>query len=393
MYLFENFLHDIFDIKSIIMALITVGLIAIMMVMTYFLAQRIARLSRTATIILDLIEAVIVIASVIILRQTFWVLNNGNVLSWGYAIAQLMILLFSLYSMQNFAVALVNLIMPLFFYGQALYIGASLQYWWVSAIALVILISVILYISHHQALALDSEWRFLLLQLLYGFAWCMVIWSVRPFHLIYTVNVLVVFIIYMWIIRFFVTRVNRVISHFARLDQEANYDELTGVRNRANFDTTTVGVFGVYRQHPTTPITMAMFDIDHFKQFNDKYGHLTGDAVLKHVAHHFNEELAQQTNNGEIFRYGGEEFVIIFKDTAPTEAQRIVTSIRDTLQQHPVKINGQQLVVTVSIGISALQPDDADFDSWFKRVDHYLYLAKEAGRDRITVEGEAQEFQ
>ncbi len=393
MDLFENFLHDIFNIKSVIMALITVGLIAIMIVMTYFLAQRVARLSRTTTIILELIEAVIVAASVLILRQTFWVLNGGNVLSWGYAIAQLMILLFSLYAMHNFAVTLVNLFIPLFFYSQALYLGASPQRWWVFALALAILFSVILYISHQQALALDSEWRFLLLQLLYAFAWCMVIWSVRPFHLFYTVNVLVVFIIYMWLIRFFVTRVNRVINHFARLDQAANYDELTGVRNRANFDTTTVGVFGVYRQHPTTPITMAMFDIDHFKQFNDDYGHLTGDAVLKHVAHHFNEELTRQTNNGELFRYGGEEFVIIFKDTSPTDAQHIVTSIRDTLQQHPVKINNTQLVVTVSIGISALQADDVDFNSWFKRVDHYLYLAKEAGRDRITVEGDTREFQ
>jgi len=392
MYLFENFFQDIFNIKSVIMALITVGLIAIMMAMTYLLSQRASQQSRSTTIILELVEGLIVIASVIILRQTFWVLNGGNVLSWGYAIAQLMILLYSLYAMHNFAVTLVNLAMPLFFYGQALYLGASLQHWWVFAIATATLFGIILYISHHQALALDSEWRFLLLQLLYGLAWCMIIWSVRPFLLFYTVNVLVVFIIYMWIIRFFVTRVNRVISHFERLDQEANYDELTGVRNRANFDSTTIGVFGVYRQHPTTTITMAMFDIDHFKHFNDQYGHLTGDAVLKHVAQHFNAELTRQTNNGELFRYGGEEFVIIFKDTSPTDAQHIVTSIRDTLQQHPVKINGKQLVVTVSIGISALQADDTDFDNWFKRVDHYLYLAKEAGRNRITVEGETREF-
>jgi len=392
MYLLENFLSDVFNIKSIIMALITVGLIAIMMVMTYMLAQRSTKLPKTYRVLVDLVEAGVVIGGVALLRQTFWVLNSGNILSWGYAIAQLMILLFSLYAMQNIAVTLVNLAMPIFFYGQALYLGASWHLWWLFALMLIVLVGVISYISHHQALVLKSEWRYLVLQLLYGLAWCLIIWSVRPFKLVYIINVLVIFIIYMWIIRFFVTRVNHVVNHFASLDQAANYDELTGVRNRANFDTTTVGVFGVYQRHPAMPITMAMFDIDHFKHFNDAYGHLAGDAVLKHVAQHFNQELVRQTSHGELFRYGGEEFVIIFENTEPLEAQRIVTAIRDTLQHEPVNLNGQKLNVTVSIGISALQPTDLNFDSWFKRVDHYLYLAKEAGRDRITVEGDTQKL-
>jgi len=392
MYLLENFLSDVFNIKSIIMALITVGLIAIMMVMTYMLAQRSTKLPKTYRVLVDLVEAGVVIGGVALLRQTFWVLNSGNILSWGYAIAQLMILLFSLYAMQNIAVTLVNLAMPIFFYGQALYLGASWHWWWLFALMLIVLVGVISYISHHQALVLKSEWRYLVLQLLYGLAWCLIIWSVRPFKLVYIINVLVIFIIYMWIIRFFVTRVNHVVNHFASLDQAANYDELTGVRNRANFDTTTVGVFGVYQRHPAMPITMAMFDIDHFKHFNDAYGHLAGDAVLKHVAQHFNQELVRQTSHGELFRYGGEEFVIIFENTEPLEAQRIVTAIRDTLQHEPVNLNGQKLNVTVSIGISALQPTDLNFDSWFKRVDHYLYLAKEAGRDRITVEGDTQKL-
>lgn len=385
MNLFENFFQDIFNIKSVIMALITVGLITLMMMMTYVLAQRSVRLFRPYTIIVDLLEAVIVVGGVVVLRQTFLVLNGGSVLSWGYAIAQLMVLLFSLYAMQTLAVTLVNLAMPLVFYGASLRLGASPQWWWLFAIMTVILFGVIIYISRHQTLALDSEWRFLLLQLLYGLTWCLIIWSVRPYHLFYMVNVLVIFILYMWIIRFFVKRINQVIKHLSRLSQAANYDELTGVRNRANFDTTTVGVFGVYRHHPTKPITMAMFDIDHFKNFNDEYGHLAGDIVLKHVAQHFNQELVRQTPYGELFRYGGEEFVIIFEDTSPADAERAIMAIQESLKQHPVHLDNQKLTVTVSVGISALQPTDLNFDSWFKRVDHYLYLSKQGGRNRITV--------
>ena len=374
------------------MALITIGLIAIMMVMTYLVSQRTVRRSRAYTVSLHLVEAGVVIGGVGLLRQTFWVLNGGSVANWGYVIAQLMILLFSLYAMRTLAVTLVNLIMPFVFYGQSLHLGASPRLWWLFVLMVLVLCGVVGYIRQNQKLALDSQWRYLVLQFLYGLAWCVIIWSVQPYQWFYTVNVLVIFILYMWIIRVFVTRVNQIIAHFARLKQEANYDELTGVRNRANFDTTTVGVFGVYQRHPGKPITMAMFDIDHFKLFNDKYGHLTGDAVLKHVAQHFNQELTRQTDNGELFRYGGEEFVIIFEDESPSAAEAMVTAIRNTLEGHPVHINGQKLTVTVSVGISALQPADMDFDSWFKRVDHYLYLSKEGGRDRITVEGQTRKF-
>jgi len=392
MSILENFFQDLFNIKSVIMALITIGLIAIMLVMTYLVSQRTIRRSQAYTVGVHLIEAAIVIGGVVLLRQTFWTLNGGSVADWGYVIAQLIILLFSLYAMQTLAVTVVNLLMPLVFYGQSLYLGASPRLWWLFALMLLLLGGVVGYISRHQALALESEWRYLLLQFLYGLAWCVIIWSVLPYHWFYAINVLVIFILYMWIIRVFVTRINLMIAHFARLSQAANYDELTGVRNRANFDTTTVGVFGVYQRHPAKPITMAMFDIDHFKHFNDDYGHLTGDAVLKHVAQHFNQALTRQTDTGELFRYGGEEFVIIFEDESPSAAETIVTAIRNTLEEHPVHVNGQKLTVTVSVGISALEPADLDFDSWFKRVDHYLYLSKEGGRDRITVEGQTRKF-
>jgi len=101
-------------------------------------------------------------------------------------------------------------------------------------------------------------------------------------------------------------------------------------------------------------------------------------------------EIVLVTPHGELFRYGGEEFVIIFEDTSPADAQIAVTAIRETLKQHPVHLDNQKLTVTVSIGISALQPTDINFDSWFKRVDHYLYLSKQSGRNRMTVEGQTR---
>jgi len=70
-----------------------------------------------------------------------------------------------------------------------------------------------------------------------------------------------------------------------------------------------------------------------------------------------------------------------------TEAAAIVTSIRSDLQQRTLDFDGQALHVTVSFGISQLQPEDQTFSDWFARVDHYLYQSKQAGRNRVTVEG------
>lgn len=387
LYLLTNFLNDFFNIKAAIIALITVGLITVMTAMTYYLERRALKRSRHFGTLVHLLEAVAVVGSVILLRQTFWVLNSGDIVSWGYAIAQLTVLLFSLYLMRNLAVEVVNVIMPIAFYAQGMYMGHGGQYVAVFISMTLLLTGAIIYISRHRTDVMDTEWKYLLLQLVYGGTWSFIIWSVHPFNLIYTINVLVVFVFYMWIIRFFVKRLTNLIDHLDSLDQAINYDELTGVRNRANFDSTTVGVFGVYQKHPSIPITMVMFDIDHFKTFNDQYGHLTGDAVLKHVAQHFKQELFKQTARGQLFRYGGEEFVIIFRGVSATDAQRIVTGIRDTLQQNPVEANGQALAVNVSFGISELRLADDDFDAWFKRVDHYLYQSKKAGRNRCTVEG------
>ncbi|MFC6201462.1 GGDEF domain-containing protein [Lactiplantibacillus nangangensis] len=341
---------------------------------------------------LHLFEGALVVGSIALLRAEFIARDPGNVVSWGYIIAQLTILLLNLYTMHNLAITVINLVTPWAFYGEAMvatkdwsYVALFIGMW-------VVLAATIIYINHHRENVLMSEWRYILLQATYGLAWCFMIWSAYHYNLLYIINVLVLFVVYMLVIRFFVTRIDRVIEHFVLLNQEVNYDELTGVLNRAKFDATTLGVVGIHRQNPEVPITMAMFDIDHFKLFNDRYGHLAGDHVLKYVAQHFYQALNQPNKQRQLFRYGGEEFVVIFRGESAAEVQPVLTLVRNSLQQNPLHYSGKSLTVTVSIGISALAPTDVDFDTWFKRVDHYLYLSKEAGRDRITVEGTTQPF-
>ncbi|MFC6200453.1 GGDEF domain-containing protein [Lactiplantibacillus nangangensis] len=379
---------DFFNINTVIIALITIGLITLMTILTYFLEQRALRLrQRRFTILAHGYEAASLVVSMILLRSICVTIDPENMLSWSYATAQLTVLLFGLYTMRNLAVEIINILMPIFFYGQGMYLGKGAHFVATFIIMTVLLSGTIIYFSRHRSSVMGSQWRYLALQLVYGGTWWFIIWSVHRFNLAYTINVLIIFIVYMWIIRFFVTRISALITKFTQLDQRVNYDELTGVRNRANFDTIKNEVFDAYKKRPNAAVTMAMFDIDHFKKFNDTYGHMTGDAVLKHVATHFETALFKQTTHGQLFRYGGEEFVVIFRGIPAEQARTTITAIRDDLQKETVDFNGQKLRVTVSFGISQLQPSDVTFDDWFNRVDHYLYLSKEAGRNRITVEG------
>ncbi|WP_407910790.1 GGDEF domain-containing protein [Lactiplantibacillus brownii] len=375
-----------------VLTLLTISLIVIMTATTYLLEYRATRMPSRYHRWIHLIEGGLVIGSVALLRAEFVARDPGNLVSWGYIIAQLTILLLSLYTMHNLAITVINLIVPWAFYAETMMSTHSVPQLALFVVMWLGLAATIRYINHHRQAVIASEWRYIVLQTLYGLTWCLMIWSVYRYQFFYIVNVLVLFVVYMLVIRFFVTRINRLVAHFMLLNQEVNYDELTGVLNRAKFDATTLGVVGLHRQNPAVPMTMAMFDIDHFKKFNDDYGHLAGDHVLKYVAQHFNQSLNVANKKRQLFRYGGEEFVIIFRGESATEVQPVVTVIRNTLQKAPLNYGGKSLTVTVSIGVSMLQKSDTNFEDWFKRVDHYLYLSKEAGRDRITVEGVTQPF-
>jgi len=388
----NNFFSDVLNLDSVVLTLMTISLIIITTSITYLLEYQAKKMDARYLKWIHLLEGALVVGSIALLRAEFIARDPGNVVSWGYIIAQLTILLLNLYTMHNLAITIINLITPWAFYGEATMATKDLSYLALFIGMWVVLAGTVIYINRHRQTVLMSEWRYILLQSMYGLSWCLMIWSAYHYNLLYIINVLALFVVYMLVIRFFVTRIDRVIEHFILLNQEVNYDELTGVLNRANFDSTTLGVVGIHRQNPDVPITMAMFDIDHFKRFNDQYGHLAGDHVLKYVAQHFYQALNQPNKKRQLFRYGGEEFVVIFRGEGADEVQPALTLIRNSLQQKPLHYSGKTLTVTVSIGISALEPTDVDFDTWFKRVDHYLYLSKEAGRDRITVEGTTQPF-
>lgn len=385
----ENYLNT----NSAIITLVTIGLITIITIIAYSLERRISKNSPLLNrISVHLLEGVTIGLSMIMLEKIFFILNQGTINNgWLYANAQLTILLYCMYLMRNKITLLINLVMPLLYYQAMIFKRFDNKTLPLFIISYLVLIVIILYIYNQTERLQNSEWKYLGMQTLFGLAWWVLLWTDHSFPAYEIFNMLLVFIVYMSIIRFCAKKLQDTMLNYNDLQIKVNYDELTGVRNRANLDKTSKEIYDTYSKEDV-PLTISMFDIDHFKKFNDDYGHSTGDEVLKHVAHTMEREMFLTDTKGQLFRFGGEEFIIIFRGKNPAECIPIISDLRNTLVNTPLILNGQRLDITISFGVSKLTAKDTDFEDLFNRVDQFLYQSKNAGRNRITVEGITYNF-
>lgn len=155
-------------------------------------------------------------------------------------------------------------------------------------------------------------------------------------------------------------------------------DPLTGLGNRRHFRSVLErSIESVARSGES--VLLLMMDIDHFKSINDTHGHLAGDQVLRGFAHGLQGNLRQ---SDIICRWGGEEFILLLKDTPPEQARLLAEKILQQTEQNRFDHNGTQLSITTSIGLAELHPDDA-LDQLIARADRALYRAKQTGRNRL----------
>jgi diguanylate cyclase len=165
---------------------------------------------------------------------------------------------------------------------------------------------------------------------------------------------------------------------------ESLTDPLTGLGNRKYFDRSIE--MAVQTALATgEPLSLLMFDIDHFKSFNDSYGHLTGDQVLRLVGMSLKQTIKGQDITA---RYGGEEFAVVLPNTALRQALTVADHIRRAVMAKELKKKSTGEIlgrVTISVGVSMLKPGD-DTDSLIERADACLYAAKRAGRNRVICE-------
>lgn len=168
------------------------------------------------------------------------------------------------------------------------------------------------------------------------------------------------------------------------LSEQAIRDRLTGLYNRRHLDEQLPIEFERARRKGQ-PVCLAMVDIDHFKHFNDDFGHEAGDEVLRAIGRYLRESLRKVDL---VFRYGGEEFTLILSEADATGAAARLDAIREGVKGLSVWYGGEKLPTpALSIGVAFSDADHPDPDSLIRAADRALYRAKETGRDRVVFSG------
>jgi diguanylate cyclase (GGDEF)-like protein len=169
--------------------------------------------------------------------------------------------------------------------------------------------------------------------------------------------------------------------HRAELIRLAERDELTGLLNRRAIVRKAVECLSRARESRGTLI-IGLIDLDHFKSINDRFGHAVGDQLLQRLA------LAMRTtlHTREVFgRYGGEEFLVLFPDMTLDQARQASEKLRIALREHTLRVEEQEVMVTLSLGLASFESGDVLFDQVARRADIALYVAKTQGRDRVEI--------
>jgi diguanylate cyclase (GGDEF)-like protein len=174
---------------------------------------------------------------------------------------------------------------------------------------------------------------------------------------------------------------NERIRMMEKLQKLAITDGLTRLYNSRSFYSQLeleVDRFNRY-QHP---LTLLLLDIDHFKDYNDKYGHLEGDKVLVRFSQIIRNCLR---TNDSAYRYGGEEFTVILPETAGEEARTVAQRIRAALEAEPFSPeDGEEVTVTISIGLTEYHAKE-ELSTFIQRADQAMYRSKRSGRNKVSM--------
>lgn len=177
-----------------------------------------------------------------------------------------------------------------------------------------------------------------------------------------------------------ISNLNHIYDDKLSLEKQLQLDHLTGLNNRKAYDEVLPQLIEECRA-ANLPLSIAVLDLDDFKQINDIYGHVTGDRALLKLAEIFRRNMPENTY---VFRVGGEEFVLLFRDYHVDEAAKICESLLFLIRSSSLpEMNGEE--VTFSCGVAGMGAHLADPVSLFKAADSALYSAKNNGKNQIVV--------
>jgi len=180
------------------------------------------------------------------------------------------------------------------------------------------------------------------------------------------------------------TAVNRADLEAVNLQLESlsRTDQLTGLNNRGYWEERLGEEFRRFQRARSAPRSLILFDIDHFKQVNDTYGHPAGDEVIRATAKVLLDSIRTTDLAG---RYGGEEFGVVLTETSSDGAMILAERLRNKIEALTVHFDGQEIRYTISLGIAQVSEETENHRHWIECVDKALYEAKRGGRNKSVV--------
>jgi len=166
-----------------------------------------------------------------------------------------------------------------------------------------------------------------------------------------------------------------------QLQTKSEKDPLTGIFNKGALQVKGAESFKRAKLRKV-PMSIAVFDIDHFKKINDTHGHAVGDYVLREMASVIGTRLIR--GDDYFARYGGEEFVVLLFGSNLQQAIEIGERLRATIEGHPFQTNGARIPVTISVGVATKEAEMTTWEEMFGKADDALYISKRNGRNRVT---------
>ncbi len=202
----------------------------------------------------------------------------------------------------------------------------------------------------------------------------------RDFLITYEIFMLIGALTSFWLGRLYQQLMDDMRQAIDRLDHQASHDPLTGALNRRGLHEQASVLVALHRRNQA-PLSVALLDLDFFKQVNDRYGHEAGDVVLRTIVERLNATF--QRRSDLIGRLGGDELVVILPETTMETACKKLEAFARELQQHRPEYHTVELPIALSIGVAALSPTATDLDTLLEEADERVYQAKAHGRSHI----------
>lgn len=235
------------------------------------------------------------------------------------------------------------------------------------------------FIAKNQTAVMQSYGKMMLIGLSLSVSVQILFLSEFAFSWVHAVEIFGKTFILLVIAKFILLDISSIVGEYAKYKRYTYIDALTNVYNRRKFEET---MDEILASDQISKFSLVFFDIDNFKHINDHYGHSSGDYVLKEICVLIKKYLRETGENGQLFRYGGDEFFLLFRNRKGEVVRDIMEQVAKEISEYVFHTSSNAIKTSISVGAVEIT-DKVTRDQAIYRVDKHLYIAKENGKNQV----------